>query len=206
MLKFCPQCGASVNESQRFCNKCGVSLQPTSPYDPKESPTAQQTYAPPSPSQAPYASPNVGYQPSGAPGAPMQPFQTGPLPSQSPYGQNQINLGLTNFQLSALCYLLPFVGGILALVIEPYNRDRWIRFHAWQSILFMLAWLVIKPIVGFMLKWVLFDGLVGLLSFVAGIGFFCAWIYLMIQTWQGQLWKVPLIGDVAQQQADSTVR
>ena len=205
MTKFCPQCGTSVSDAQRFCNKCGVSLQPTTPYQGTEASTAHQTYAPPPSASAPYAPPGTGYQPP-----PVQPYQTGQLPSQipgpTPFGQNQINLGLNSNQLSTLCYLLPFVGGLLALLIEPYNRERLIRFHAWQSILYMLAWLILKPIVAFILSWVLPDGLVGMMSFVTGIGFFCAWIYLMIQTWQGRMLKLPLIGDVAEQQVQNSLR
>src|SRR5258708_2029413 len=51
--------------------------------------------------------------------------------------------GLTNNLASALCYIVPLVGGILFMVLEPYNRDRKVRFDALQSIFLALMLLVI---------------------------------------------------------------
>ena len=200
MTKFCPQCGSSLNDGQRFCNKCGVSLQPTTPY--AEAQSAPPAYAPPPPSaQVPYGNVGASYQYPNASGQ-------GQVPQQMPpAGPGGFNLGLTTPQLSALCYLLPFVGGLLGLVVEPYNRDRLIRFHAWQSILFALAWFVLRaialPVLGFTF---LPSFLVWLLGLGVGLGFFCAWIYLIVQTWQGQMLKLPLLGDVAEQQAHNSTK
>ena len=44
--------------------------------------------------------------------------------------------GMTSNIAGALCYLLTFITGILFLVLEPYKRDRFVRFHAFQSIFF----------------------------------------------------------------------
>ena len=206
MTKFCPQCGSSLSEGQRFCNKCGASLQPTTPYSgPSEAASAQQAYAPPPSAQAPYGNVGASYHNPNAPV--VQPYQTGQLPQPPAYGQggqSGINLGLTTNQLSALCYLLPLLGGLLGLVIEPYNRDRLIRFHAWQSILFTLAWFVLTKIAIPILHFTFLPGfLVGLLGLAAGLGFFGGWIYLLVQTWQGQMVKLPVIGDIANQQAQN---
>src|SRR5258708_36692337 len=42
--------------------------------------------------------------------------------------------GLTDNVARALCYALGLVTGILFLVLAPYNQNRKIRFHAFQSI------------------------------------------------------------------------
>ena len=126
------------------------------------------------------------------------------IPKRSP---PKPNAGNSRKKLSALCYLLPLIGGILALVIEPYNRDRLIRFHAWQSILFTAAWFVLTKIAIPILDYTFLPGfIVSLMSVAAGLGFFVGWIYLMVQTWQGIMFKVPLIGDVAEQQVNNTMR
>ena len=44
---------------------------------------------------------------------------------------------------SALCYLLGLITGIIFLVLEPYNKNPVVRFHAFQSIFLNLAWIVI---------------------------------------------------------------
>lgn len=210
MTKFCPQCGSSLNEAQRFCNKCGASLQPTTPYaaPASEAPTAHQTYAPP-PASTPYGNVSASYQnPAPPPMQPsMQPYQTGQLPQPPAYGQGGINLGLTTNQLSALCYVLPIIGGVLGLVIEPYNRDRLIRFHAWQSLLFTGAWIVLSRVVLPILGYTFLPGfLVALLSVAVWLGMFGAWIYLIVQTWQGVKFRLPVLGDVAEQQAQNQVK
>ncbi len=54
----------------------------------------------------------------------------------------------------ALCYLLGLLTGILFLVLEPYNKNRLIRFHAFQSIFLNIAWIAVYialSIVGFAL-------------------------------------------------------
>jgi uncharacterized membrane protein len=211
MTKFCPQCGASVNEAQRFCNKCGASLQPTTPYSTpaSEAPTARQTYAPPPPSSGPYG--NVGASYQNAP-PPMQPYQTGPLsagqtPPPPSYGPNSFNLGLTTNQICSLLYLLPILGPILGLVIEPYNRDREIRFHAWQSLLLTGAWFVLTRIAIPILKFTFIpDILVWLMNTGVWFTFFGTWIYLIVQTWQGVKFRLPILGDVAEQQAQNQVK
>ena len=42
--------------------------------------------------------------------------------------------GMTDNVASALCYALGFITGILFLVLAPYNQNRMVRFHAFQSI------------------------------------------------------------------------
>ena len=41
-----------------------------------------------------------------------------------------------------LCYILGFITGIIFLVIEPYKNDKFVRFHAFQSIFFNVALIV----------------------------------------------------------------
>ncbi len=207
MTKFCPQCGSSLNEAQRFCNKCGASLQPTTPYAASSgTPSAQQAYAPP-PASAPYGNVSASYQNPAAAPPPMQPYQTGQLPQPPAYGQGGINLGLTTNQISSLIYVLPILGGILGLVIEPYNRDRLIRFHAWQSLLFTGAWIVLSRVVLPILGYTFLPGfLVALLGMAVWLGMFGGWIYLIVQTWQGIKFRLPVLGDVAEQQAQNQVK
>ena len=55
-------------------------------------------------------------------------------------------------------------------------------------------------VLGGVLRMVGLSILVGMLSFVVGMGFFVLWIVLLIKAFQGQLFKLPVIGDFAQKQ------
>ena len=47
--------------------------------------------------------------------------------------------GLTDNVAGALAYVT-IIPAIVFLVLEPFNRKRFVRFHAFQSIFFMIAW------------------------------------------------------------------
>jgi uncharacterized membrane protein len=105
---------------------------------------------------------------------------------------------------SALCYALGFITGIIFLVLEPYNRNKAVRFHAFQAIFFSVAAFVVRfglsilmtalwSVSGFFLTF----GLLGVVSLL----FFILWLYLLISTYQGKTVVLPIIGPLAQQQA-----
>ena len=101
---------------------------------------------------------------------------------------------------SALCYLVGLITGIVFLVLAPYNQNRVIRFHAFQSIFLNVAWIVIAVglniVLGILHLWSMF-----FLSSLVGLGFFVLWLILLIQTYQGKTIVLPVIGPLAQQQA-----
>jgi uncharacterized membrane protein len=103
---------------------------------------------------------------------------------------------------SALCYLLGPITGILFLVIEPHNKSAGVRFHAWQSILFSLAWIVFWIGMAFLTGALSFVGLL-LLPFelLIGLAGFCFWLFLMWKAYQGQKFVIPIVGPIAEQQA-----
>src|SRR4051794_28351354 len=52
--------------------------------------------------------------------------------------------GLSDNVAGALCYLCGFITGIIFLVLAPYNRNRLVRFHAFQSIFANVAIFVLE--------------------------------------------------------------
>src|SRR5580658_2427205 len=52
------------------------------------------------------------------------------------------SLGMDENLASALCYI-PIIG-LIFLIVEPYSKNRTIRFHALQSIFYWIAWVVIS--------------------------------------------------------------
>ena len=88
-----------------------------------------------------------------------------------------------------LAYVLGVITGLIFLLIEKENR--FVKFHAMQSICFS----VVMFIVGLVLS------VVPVL--VLGLNLICVvlWVVLMVQAYQGQWFKLPIIGDIAAKQA-----
>ena len=97
---------------------------------------------------------------------------------------------------------ITIIPAIIFLVMEPYNRNRFIRFHSFQCLFFCAALIVLHVGLGI---FGIVPG-VALLTFplhmLINVGAFIIWIVLLIKANQGQMYKLPFIGDLAQQQAN----
>ena len=104
--------------------------------------------------------------------------------------------GLAPNVASFLCYLLTWVTGLIFLLIEKENKV--VRFHAIQAIGLGAAWGVLW-IVAIPLGSISFVG--ALIMFAAylflGVGMVILWILLMVRAYQGQMTRLPIIGDIA---------
>ena len=116
--------------------------------------------------------------------------------------------GLTSNVAAALSYVLGFITGIIFLVMEPYNKDKFVRFHAFQSIFFnagliafWIVWSILAAILGTLTFGVL-GLLMGLLGLVIALGIFGFWIFLMFKAYNNQKFMIPVIGKLAEQQAN----
>jgi uncharacterized membrane protein len=106
-----------------------------------------------------------------------------------------------------LTYILGFITGIIFLVIEPYKNDKFVRFHAFQSIFFNVAlivfWVgytVLATILGFLTL-----GLVAILMWglglLIGLAIFLYWLFLMYKAYNNERYMIPFIGALAAKQA-----
>jgi uncharacterized membrane protein len=115
--------------------------------------------------------------------------------------------GMTDNVAGMLAYIT-IIPSILFLVIEPYNKNRFVRFHSFQNIFFCVAafvgWIALFiisavlafiPILGHLIAF--------LLWMVLSVGLLVVWIMLLIKANQGQMWKLPMIGDMAEKQANA---
>jgi uncharacterized membrane protein len=89
-----------------------------------------------------------------------------------------------------LCYLGGWISGIVFLVIEQENK--FVRFHALQSIVTFGA----LTVVGALLGWIPYAGSV--FGIIIGILAIVLWVLLMVKAYQGELYKVPVAGQVAE--------
>lgn len=104
---------------------------------------------------------------------------------------NKTASGFDENVAGALCYALGFVTGIVFLMKEPTNR--FVRFHAWQStitfITLSVACVLLQsiPILGMLMAVFLVIPLSAVL-----------WLILMFKAYQGERFKLPVIGDMAE--------
>lgn len=89
-----------------------------------------------------------------------------------------------------LCYLGGWISGIVFLVIEEKNK--FVRFHALQSIVTFGA----LTVAGALLGWIPYAG--DVFGIIIGILAFILWVVLMVKAYQGELYKLPVAGQVAE--------
>ena len=107
--------------------------------------------------------------------------------------------GLTDNAASALCYVLGLITGILFLVLAPYNQNRKIRFHAFQSIFLHVSMIVIW--IGLLILSSVTGGMLLFVSPLIWLAFFVLWIVMIIKAYQDQKLVLPIIGPLAEKQA-----
>jgi len=114
--------------------------------------------------------------------------------------------GMEENMASALCYLFGWLTGVLFLVLDPYNKNRTIRFHAFQSIFLNLGiivvWIVIGIFSAILIHIVPLLGILFTLVYaVFGFGMFCLWLFLMYKAYNKEKFVIPIIGPLAEKQA-----
>lgn len=144
----------------------------------------------------------VASAPGAAPGAAYT--ATGPTYTPPTYPVST-QPGLSINAASALCYLFGLITGIVFLVLAPYNEDRRVRFHAFQSIFLNVAVIVIHigiTIVSLMFHTFSFalGMLMSSLHLLVSFGFFLVWLYMMWKSYQGEMVVLPIIGPLAERQ------
>ena len=108
--------------------------------------------------------------------------------------------GLAPNVASLLCYLCTWVTGLIFILIEKDNKD--VKFHAWQALFLgiaVFAAYIVIMVIGF----IPYVGMIAIvLNLVVWVGFLVVWIMAMVKAYQGQKWLIPVIGPMAEQQAN----
>ena len=113
----------------------------------------------------------------------------------------------------ALCYVLAWITGIIFFFLEKENKT--VRFHAMQSILTFLPLTILSAVLGWIgaPKWSYSGGPWGLGSYDPGIpalvwvswGLWAItvilWLILIFKAYQGEKFKLPIVGDIAEKHA-----
>ncbi len=113
-----------------------------------------------------------------------QPDPIQPQPAQS---------GLSDNAAGALAYVT-IIPAIIFLIVEPYNKNPYVKFHSWQSIFLGIAW--------FAIGFINIIPILGQIIFLLGsLALFVAWIIVLLKALKGVKFKLPVIGAFAEKQA-----
>lgn len=115
--------------------------------------------------------------------------------------------GMADNVAGMLAYIT-IIPSIIFLVMEPYNKNRFVRFHSFQNLFFagalIVCWIAFT-ILSMVLAFIPILGhiVIALLWFALAIGSFILWIVMLLKANGGQMWKLPVIGDMAEKQANA---
>ena len=111
---------------------------------------------------------------------------------------NKSVFGLTENLAAALAYAFIFFSGVVVLILERENK--FVRFHALQSTLFFLFYAIFVMVVNFVLGIPFLGAVLGILvspiMWLLSIVVFLAWLFLMFKAFQGETFKIPILGEV----------
>jgi uncharacterized membrane protein len=116
------------------------------------------------------------------------------FPQPDPVSSQPAQSGLSDNAAGALAYVT-IIPAIIFLIVEPYNKNSYVRFHSWQSIFLGIAAFAIQivlsviPIVG----WIIIPFFL--------LGFLVLWLIVLLKALKGQRFKLPVIGELAAKQA-----
>lgn len=176
--EFCPHCGRPVREGNVF-SPAAVS------------PTRATTAAASKPQSAPTSvqpTPSLNIRPA--------PATVTPAP-RPPLAQPPVQW--TDRIPGALAYFT-FIPALVFLFAQPYQKRKFVRFHALQSLMFWAGVLicavlgVIASMFGWLFLWLLTGSLIGL-------ALFFTWVLLSIKALQGEWFGLPVLGPFAEQRS-----
>jgi uncharacterized membrane protein/ribosomal protein L40E len=171
---FCPKCGAENTEGNKYCQKCGATLA-------ADAPKATGVCA------------KCGTK--NAEGTKYCQSCGSMLDTQAPKVAGSTTSLEPNIA-GLLCYLAGWVTGLVFILIEKENK--FVRFHAMQSIVtfgaFTILWIPLSIFVRLDILW----GLFWVIELIVSILAFVLWIVLMVKAYQGERFKLPIAGDIAE--------
>jgi len=107
---------------------------------------------------------------------------------------------------AALSYLFGLISGVIFFAME--TESRFVKFHAMQSMLASVAAMILW--IAFMVVWTVLvripflgviAAIVGFLGWaVLALGLLAVWLFCMFKAFQGERFKLPFIGEVAEKQ------
>src|ERR1035438_2629644 len=176
-MSFFSRCGAALQEQARFCLRCGAAISRV---------TTEEIEA--TASQADSARPQPGDE----------------VPDVADREMSGEALPIPENIAGAMAYIT-IVPAVVFLFLEPFKRSFFVRFHAYQHLFLWVAGLLIGIVAGILTAILQLIPFMRVLVFpLAGLitlAWFFVWVLLVVKAYQHELFKLPIIGDLAEQQA-----
>jgi uncharacterized membrane protein len=157
-----------------FCASCGTQLADNAAFCPSCGKAAGQASGQAA-SAAPAPAPSAGYV----------------APAAAPMEEN----------IAGMLAYFTIVPAIIFLLVEPYNRNRFVRFHSFQCLFTCAALIVLQiglSILSYAMPLIMFP-----IWTLLGLAEFALWILLVVKAYQHQMFKLPIVGDLAEKQANA---
>lgn len=122
----------------------------------------------------------------------MEPEQPGYLEAREPEIPEESSTGIPPRMAAVLSYFAGFLSGVLFLFVERENA--YVRFHAMQSTITFGALFVASVVFRFI------PVLGRPLAFLTAVIGLILWLHLMYRALQGEWYKLPWAGDLAEEQ------
>jgi len=153
---------------------------------------------PPSEPAAPDAQPSEPY--SAAPEPPIAAAsQAEPAAAPAPVVEPEPEL--PDHLAGAIAYIT-FIPAVVLLVMEPFRRRPFVRFHCIQSILLSLLWMIGGWLFGHIAGISALHFIGHLLVELWNLALICATIFCALQALMKRAWRLPMLGDHAARFAD----
>lgn len=117
--------------------------------------------------------------------------------------QNGGTTGLAPNIAAMMCYILMPVSSIVFLIVEKQDSD--VRFHAWQGtflgagvLVFVIALQILEAIMGAIAGFL--GSIIGFFVPLVWLGGLVLWVVCLVKAYQGERWKIPVVGDMAEKQ------
>lgn len=100
-----------------------------------------------------------------------------------------------------MCCYIPVVGWIAAIVVlasPRFERERHVRFHAFQGIYIFVVWLLVDWVIAPMFGMMRHGPASRLLISTLELGVLAAWVVMLVKASQEELYRLPIVGELAE--------
>ena len=101
---------------------------------------------------------------------------------------------------ASLCCYLPVIGWIPCIIVlasAKFRDDRDVRFHAFQGLYLFVVWLILDWVVGPMVAVVHGPAMMPI-GKILKVAVIFAWVFMLVKLSQGQSFRLPIIGELAE--------
>jgi uncharacterized membrane protein len=176
-MLVCPQCGASSPDYAVFCQRCGT---------PVTKARADEAGATSS-----HATSEVARERD--------------MPRGESHAESSDDgLPIPENVAGVMAYIT-ITPAIVFLFVEPFKRNFFVRFHAFQHLFLWIAGFALSIVAGILSMLMQLIPFMRVLVFplggLIGLAWFFLWVLLIVKAYQHELFKLPFIGDLAEQRA-----